>query len=221
MSILDNFHDKRDNADEDIVGFLSGAKNYNIIIFDTETNGFVSNPMPSLLSISAVRGELVGNKQFQLVDAYDRFYYPREEYNSKAISVNGLSEKMIEEKRHEAGQDDRIYFDIDYPAFVEFCEGVDLFIGHNLLDFDTKFVPYIDWETKKIFDTMKSNKDIVCAEWQERRKQWKNPKLIEAIEYYKINVDFSQLHGAKYDVAMTLAVFMEMLQRANVRLKKF
>jgi DNA polymerase-3 subunit epsilon len=220
MSILDNFHDKRDSADEDICGFLSGAKNYNIIILDTETNGFVGNPMPSLLSISAERGELFGDKEFRAIDSYNRFYYPRENYNPRAIKTNGLIESKITENRKDS-EPYAVHFDEDYVSFIQFCEGVDLFIGHNLFDFDTKFVPCIDWKTKKIFDTMKSNRDIICGEWQGYRNQWKNPRLVEAVEFYKIDVDASQLHGSKYDVAMTLAVFMEMLQRADIRLKKF
>ena len=59
-------------------------------ILDFETNGFFGS---SVLSISLRKdnGECVS-----------KYYYPVEEYNERAISVNGLTEEVIKEKRGNA-----------------------------------------------------------------------------------------------------------------------
>jgi DNA polymerase III subunit epsilon len=220
----------RETADEELVAFLSEANNYNIIFFDTETNGLPKNgKYPSLLSISAIRGCIAGKSLLSQVQRYNRFYFSREEPDPNAIKVNGLTEDVINEKR--GTENIPFFFDEDFGAFQSFCKGVDLFVGHNAIDFDTKFIPCINWSTKKIFDTMHCNADIVCAEWMKtghydhgiyvKEPGWKRPKLLETAKFYKIPLEEKELHGSMYDAQLTMTVFFEMLKKSNLRLKKF
>lgn len=231
MSVARNH---RESADEEIVDFLSGADNYTIIIFDTETNGLPpprSPVCPSTLSISAIKAVIRSKEELEPVAIYNRYYYPREDYDQGAIGINGLTEHVIDGKRAESIKQYQVYFDQDYEDFQEFCSGVKLFVGHNAQDFDTQFVPCIDWKTVKIFDTMHANTDVVCARWESRghydhgiwsdKPGWKAPRLIEAAEFYKIKFEDTELHGSLYDATITSKVFMEMLKRSPVRLKRF
>jgi DNA polymerase III epsilon subunit-like protein len=224
---------QRDTADEELVDFLSGAVNYDIVFFDTETNGFPTDiPFPSVLSVSAIRAKLTSkDNPVEGYSVYNRYYFPEEDYKQDAIKVNGLTEEVISQKRKEGDQDDKIYFEQDYPAFVKFCEGVSLFVGHNAQEFDSKFIPCIDWTKVRIFDTMLSNSDIICSSWNSafhfyRGKKiwtpgWKAPKLMEAAKFYGIGLEETELHGSLYDTKVTMQVFFEMLKRSSVRLRKF
>jgi len=222
MSIIDTFHSRREVADDEIMTFLSEAKNYKIIFFDVETNGFVTDkPFPSVLSISAIKGEIISKNLCPIIDKYSRYYFPREEYKPDAIKVNGLDYNAVYAKRTESSEEYPQYFDEDYKPFLLFCNDVKLFVGHNAVEFDSEFIPFIDWKSVKIFDTMTSNRDIVCYRWLSEKNQWKNPKLIEAANFYEIKSEESQLHGSLYDAEIAMKIFLEMLKRSTIRLKKF
>ena len=58
-----------------IIQFIKYMKDNNsFIVYDLETNGFVTNPMPSVLSISAELCKLNFNKTISVIDTYNRFY---------------------------------------------------------------------------------------------------------------------------------------------------
>ena len=79
-----------------------------IVFFDLETNGLQDS---SVLSVSAFKYSIdTETLKLKFLDKFTRYYYPTEEYNARAIAVNGLSEDVVEELRGEA----------DYPEF--FCE---------------------------------------------------------------------------------------------------
>jgi DNA polymerase III epsilon subunit-like protein len=215
--------ERKENADDDLISFLSGEVNYRMIIFDTETNGLLlpDKPIPSVLSISAMVGTLVSKDEFRQEGVYNRFYYPKEEYQPGAIKVNGLTREEVDDRRTHQGNVYPEYFLDDLEAFKDFCTGTKLFIGHNAVGFDCKLVPCIEWDKMKVFDTQATNENIVCAGWREDLGKWKWPKLREAVNFYGIKADETQYHGSKYDVEMTLKIFMEMLRRSSVRLKRF
>lgn len=236
MSIEKMFQPHRENADEEIIDFLSGAENYDVVFFDTETNGFPpprTVPCPSVLSISAVKTTITNKQGFSDApySTYNRYYFPRETYNEGAISVNGLNEEVVTGKRSIQNATYSKFFDEDYSDFVEFCHGVSLYVGHNAQDFDTKFIPCIDWKTVKVFDTMHTNTDIVCAKWEykghydngvwKNTPGWKSPRLIETAKFYELKLEENELHGSMYDTQLTMLVFLQMLKRSTVRLKRF
>src|SRR5215470_13203551 len=94
----------------------------NIIFWDTETNGLTKHH--SVLSISAIKfafsfeGEkLIGN----LAERYERFYSrkPGEASGAEAVSVNGLTDEVIRERRNGAVYPE--LFCNDVGSFRMFC----------------------------------------------------------------------------------------------------
>ena len=105
-------------------------------IFDIETNGLLSNS--SLLSITYF---IIDNKD-NIIEKDTRYYYPKEDYNPKAISINGLTEKVITKQRKTAKYSK--YFDKDYAFFIDLINkyNIDMFIAHNI-SFDIQWMNYI------------------------------------------------------------------------------
>jgi len=70
----------------------------NVIVFDTETNGFNDC---SVLSISAVKLKVdLENKEIEEIEKFDRYYFRKqnEEINKEAIKINGLTDEKITKK---------------------------------------------------------------------------------------------------------------------------
>lgn len=213
-------------ADEEwFLNFLRGAKNYKLISFDTETSGLIPEgyrpgmKLPSVLSISAWKVLIYSKDKIEILDTYNRYYYSKETPHPKAIQVNGLTlEKLTELRRGTTYPD---FFLDDQDDFVSFCSGVDLFIGHNAIQFDCILVPCIDWTKVKVFDTKETNTGVVPTEFRYDKNDYRWPKLAETIPFYNIPSDKEQLHGSLYDSKMTLEVFKQMLLKSTVRLRRF
>jgi len=178
-----------------------------IIVFDTETNGF--SPNNSVLSIAAIRLKYNGEHYVE-GDRYQRFYYPVEEYNEKAIEVNGLTREVVFEKRK--GLTYPEYFENDVDSFEKFCAGTDLFAGHNI-SFDVKFVPFVQY--KKKFCTMYSMKEL----YYKKYKINKVPKLKEAVLCVDETFDENKLHDSMYDVELTVKVLLKILDMYYMEIK--
>jgi DNA polymerase-3 subunit epsilon len=173
------------------------------IVFDTETNG-VDPTTSSLLAIAAKKFIFDDLLIIQEIDSFQRFYYPIEPYNSKAIKVNGLTEERIKLLRTERYPK---YFRDD-NSFIHWCRDIENYVGHNI-QFDLKFVSSLS--SKKIFDTMLSNVDIIKCEWNEKTNSWKWPTLGEAAKYYNIPFKNEDAHDAMFDVSITAEIFKKML----------
>lgn len=208
-NVTSNEHHRRKNALNEIRNFLEGVSGADFIVFDTETNGLDSN-CSSILSISAIKFESDKYKVFSELDRFNRYYFPREPYNEKAISINGLNEEEIIKLR--GSNTYPRYFNED-EEFKNFCRNVNHFVGHNI-GFDANFVPFV--KNKRKFDTMKINTDIVCSEWMESRNSWKWPTLKETAYYYGISYNESSLHGSMYDSEITFKIFIEMVKKAGI-----
>jgi DNA polymerase-3 subunit epsilon len=176
-----------------------------VIFFDTETNGLGSNS--SVLSISALKCVFNGTDIDTVQERYNRFYFrrPREAPNVYALDCNGLTDDVIREYRQ--GVEYPKYFYQDMQSFKDFCAGSIRFVGHNI-SFDAKF---LDFELKRTFCTMRENTSIM------RLKNCggglKQPKLIEAANFYHIAVDEDDCHGSEYDTLLTYEIFRKMLTR--------
>ncbi|WP_300345102.1 3'-5' exonuclease [Fusobacterium sp.] len=181
-----------------------------IIFFDTETNGLKAEN--SVLSISAIKTLVNYNKKtVKILDKYERFYYPIEDYNPNAISVNKLDRENIRIKRG-----NRIYpkhFIDDQLSFFYFCGNIQHFVAHNI-EFDRKFLKK---KLPKQFCTMKSNTDIIKLPSQHKGALYKWPKLEEATQFYKISSTNDRFHDSMYDVEMTIEVFKSMLDNEKGR----
>jgi DNA polymerase-3 subunit epsilon len=198
----------RKHAKPEIDKFLDVKRKTGVIVFDVETNGL--NHESSILSCSAIKFEYdPSTNKFKECDIFNRYYYPIEPYNLNAISINGLTKEVIDERRGEANYPK--YFTED-NAFETFCNGVSRIVAHNI-SFDVQFVPFM--KNKKKFCTMMTNMDIVAVQYFERKKEWKWPKLSETACYYGLSFSNSELHNSMYDVDITSKVFLKMFEEAQ------
>ena len=136
---------------------LDDGKN-RVIVFDTETNGLT--PTCSVLSLSAIKFE-VKSSDYDLVeiDRFDRFYFPKERLNSKAVAVNHLSRQEISKRRGAAEYPEHF---CDDGAAVAFFADSELVVSHNI-EFDAFLVKFV--EGKKKFCTMKTATGLPPIPW--------------------------------------------------------
>lgn len=203
----------RDIVVQEIKDWLEGADITDVIVFDTETNGLYPNEY-SLLSIGAIRYAWDQYEMLKEKGRFERYYYPKEPFNERAVMVNGLTKEKVAELRGDAAYPE--YFLDDYKAFKEFCEGTRLVAGHNV-SFDVGFVPFL--KNRRKLDTMKSNADVVCTVWMPDREEWKWPSLEETARFYGVPFSPDEAHSALYDAMVTGEILKKMLERAGVRIQ--
>jgi DNA polymerase III epsilon subunit-like protein len=151
-------------------------------ILDFETNGFFGS---SVLSISLRKDN---------GETLSRYYYPMEDYNERAISVNGLSEAVITAKR--AGATYPLYFYQDSEIY-SFFEDVKILVAHNI-EFDYSFLPLSVKEMDmQIFCTMKS----------QTHKFYKNMSLKDTAIYFGIEFNEELAHGSDYDTLICQEIY--------------
>jgi DNA polymerase III epsilon subunit-like protein len=210
-----------ENATEAFLDFFHRARNYRVIFFKTATNGLPSRnpstPMQSVLCISALKCEIRSKRTAVELDRYDRFYYPVEKYSQEAIRQNGLDRETVHRERGEASYPE--YFEDDLLDFQRFCDGVSLYVTHNMA-FHRQFIPSLRKSPGlRFFDTMLENESIMRLESEELHK-WKYPKFEEVAEFYGVTLEGSKLRDAIHEVEVIKNIFMEMLGRSTVRLVK-
>lgn len=203
----------RDIVVQEIKDWLGEIDTTDVIVFDTETNGLYPEG-GSLLSIGAIRYEWDQNEILKEKARFERFYYPKEPFNARAIMVNGLTKEKIVELRGDAAYPEH-FFD-DYSAFKEFCEGVRLIAGHNV-SFDVGFIPVL--KNRRKLDIMKSNADVVCSAWMPDKDDWKWPTLEETARFYSVPFSPDEAHGALYDASISGEILKRMLKRAGVSIQ--
>ena len=198
----------RKHAKPELDKFLDVKRKTRIIIFDVETNGL--NSECSVLSCSAIKYEIhPSTYQMTELGRFNRYYYPRESFNTQAIAVNGLTKEVLAEKR--LGVDYPEHFHLD-NAFEIFSSDAKRFIAHNI-SFDTQFIPFI--ANKKKLCTMRTNMDIVAAGYLQWKREWKWPKLSETAVHYGIPFNESELHDSMIDTEITSQIFFKMLEEAR------
>jgi DNA polymerase III epsilon subunit-like protein len=198
-----NLPPTRNNAKPDIDKFLNVKRKTRIIVFDVETNGLYEDC--SVLSCSAIKFE-IDPKTYEAkeLERFDRFYFPVERFNPEATDINGLTREIISEKRISVHYPKHFIYDTD---FKQFCEGVVRFVAHNIL-FDMRFISFL--KAKKKFCTMKTNTDIVAAEFLKWKNEWKYPKLSETASFYEIAFNEIDLHSSLADTELTAKIFFKM-----------
>ena len=184
-------------------------------IFDVETNGLHPG-RSSVLSFSALHVRTWrsnGHRRFKVQQEFDRFYYPHEPYNYYAIKVNGLTQKVITQKRDRTGGDYPLHFsqDQDVPAF---CRQVDLAVCHNT-PFDTKFLKQAHgFEFPSTFCTMRNFTRYCSISHPRFRIKW--PKLEEAVQIICGRDDF-EFHDSLADCYAVLEILKVMGNSAEVK----
>lgn len=177
------------------------------VVFDTETNGFTKRQ--GVLSVSASKFYYDG-ETFLNVGNFERFYYPRGRINKEAIAVNGLNRRTIFKLRKFSTYP--LFWYKDISSFRNFIgTDTDLIVGHNST-YDRKY--YWFMEAKKVFCTMYSNMKIMGLRTESGKL--KNPKLMEAANFYNIPIEDEKLHASSYDTELTAKIFMEMIKRNSV-----
>jgi hypothetical protein len=195
--------------------------NYDLITLKLQTNGLpeAGQPLPSILAISALKDSLRSGNGVRQGMKFERFYFPTEILNPRAVRKNGLDEAALRSLRQGCGYPE--HFNDDLDSFLEFCDDVFLFVGFNITAFDATFLPFLREEAKiRLFDLMTENRDILCTEWNEQRNEWKLPNIFETAKAY--GFDFDALHpqrNMEY-VKLYRKIFDKMRQKANVRLPK-
>jgi len=169
------------------------------VVFDLETNGFHGS---SVLSISAQKCLFVRGKKVSVLGDYNRFYFPVEKFNWQAIKINGLGRTAVTAKRGSATYAQNFIDDI--TAFKRWCEGIEHFVGHNIIKFDCEFFPK-DFKFTHVFDTMLETVEL-CKILRDDGKN-KFPKLREAAEFFEIDISEGILHTSSFDVDVTTQLF--------------
>jgi DNA polymerase III epsilon subunit-like protein len=195
----------RKHAKPEIDKFLDVKRKTQFIVFDVETNGL--DDKCSVLSCSAIKYE-IDLKTFEAIemDRFDRYYYPIEQFNPRAIAVNGLTKDVITEKRGFSNYPKHFTQDTD---FEKYCDGVHRFVAHNI-SFDMRFIPFL--KGKKKLCTMMTNMDIVAVEFLEWKNEWKYPTLSETAFYYGIPFKELDLHNSMSDTEITANIFFRMIE---------
>lgn len=184
--------------------FLGNGEGQHLVFLDFETNGLKDC---SVLSATALCVYFYKGA-FILGSLFNRYYYPREAYNAKALAVNKLFEGKITKLR---GKSYVRHFDKDRD-WEQVCRWGDTFIAHNIA-FDRKFMRYTP---KQTFCTMLTNAPVLKISRHPRTGEWKWPKLQKTAEYYNIKIKKELLHFGFYDTWLCFSVFQKMYCRENV-----
>lgn len=176
------------------------------IILDVETNGLFDC---SVLSFSALVLDDLNN----VVNVIDRYYYrdENEQENEQALSINGLYDDVIKEKR----------INVKYPKYfkddleiINIVKDMDLIICHNVA-FDVTHLEKafnIDLSNIKKFCTMRETQYLYNATIFKNGEP-KFPKLSESLEYCGVNANDIKnklgldFHNSLFDVYCTLEIY--------------
>lgn len=181
-----------------------------LIVFDTETNGMGNC---SVLSIACIKLQYnFENGNLEKIDDYYRFYYrnPGEKPNMGALSVNGLYDYIIDEKRINCNYP--LYFKDDVDSLKTFVGNCKHFVAHNIA-FDKNFMPF---PLRYSFCSMNENVDILKIP---KGNSYKWPKLSELSDFYNVPYDNSKLHDSYYDTLILARVIFKMLREPKAKEK--
>lgn len=196
------------------------GNNLKIMVFDTETNGLDG----SILSFSGVIAEMdLENNKCTIVEEFDRFYYPLEKFDMKAMKVHHISLNTIRNKQREANHSYPMFFRDDIEYFFQLAKKVDILCAHNMA-YDLGVLQIADPEKfftlfdqhglpKKKLDTMKVNESVLKLPG---KYGYKWPTLTETLEFYREYlckpIEEIQFHNSLEDCKATLMVVDAMLK---------
>jgi len=203
----------------------------NIFVFDTETNGLSDNN--SVLNFSAIVAVIKDNK-ITVKKIIDRYYYPVENFNKKAIKVNGLNKNTIEKKRASATYSEHFVNDKEIKEQIKsYLFNNYTIVAHNL-SFDTKFIrdfyQYGDFELETILlgrscCTMLNSIDICNLYHPYYNKKY--PTLQETAEAFNIDTDYisdlvgGYFHNSLFDVFVTAVIYAKLRIYEKISLLNF
>ena len=157
------------------------------LFLDIETTGLDEDA--EILELAIIDGS--GNTKFHCMFKPDHHTFWK-----KAEEINGISPKMVETM-------DSIqnYTKILHNIFRD----ADELVIYNL-DFDIKYIkPLVDG---RIMRKLERTSHCCMKEFQKKTSRFKRGfKLIDAVQYYKIDYNKDEFHGALYDAQMTRHVW--------------
>ena len=170
-----------------------------LVFVDFETNGF-SSSSASALSVFA---EDSNGEQFE------RYYMPEEDFNEKAIEVNGLDRDTLIEKR---GSESYPILCKDDTELGSYIGENDIFIAFNAT-FDLQWMPEpFDKKEVKAFCPMKFLTQRMMLP-KKKGKGYKYPSLKEAADFMGVTIDTDNQHDARYDVKILKDIFYEIVKK--------
>jgi DNA polymerase III epsilon subunit-like protein len=189
------------------------------IVFDFETNG-LDIPKDEALSLSAFKC-IINESKIEVIASFQRFYHPTVPFNPDATKWNGLIDaETIVVKRGATGYYPKHFVD-DKKAFIDFCSGVDNFIGHNCIAFDCKYFTDDEIDFKNVFDTMLVNTGVTEYYYMKKYDKWHSPNLGETARFYEVEFNKDEAHASEYDCIKTYQIFEKMLNLTSIRMKSF
>jgi DNA polymerase III epsilon subunit-like protein len=171
------------------------------ISIDIETTG-LSPIMDSIVQVAAIKFNLSG----KVLETYEKLYKPEGNYiPGEASDIHGITFDKVKE----------------YPTYKNnstkiktFCDGVPL-VGHNIIDFDIRFLDFDHVKTPHIFDTL----NIAKETWQTRTR----PSLVYCCKHADIHQEGDVYHNAFFDAKQTMKLFLffyNLPEQLNLGLKK-
>ena len=120
------------NARRSLSKFFQGTVDREMLFIKLSTNGLIlkNSSLPSVVGIAATKYLLMAGRKMGFISQYERFYFPRESYNPKAVMLNGLDEETLASKRQGCKYPE--HFDEDEESLREYCQDTHLFVGHNI-----------------------------------------------------------------------------------------
>lgn len=207
------------NARAPLANFFAGTLNRQMIFIKLSTNGLIlkGSSLPSVVGVAAAKYSLMPGRRIGFINQYERFYFPREGYDPKAIILNSLDGQTVASKRQGCKYSE--HFDEDEESLREYCQDTHLFVGNNIDAFEAKFLPWLHDPENRTFDLMKENVDILRLEQESGcySGEWKWPNIRELSDYYGISFPDQLAISGMQHVQLVAAIFQEMLIRSELR----
>ena len=207
------------NARRSLSKFFQGTVDREMLFIKLSTNGLIlkNSSLPSVVGIAATKYLLMAGRKMGFISQYERFYFPRESYNPKAVMLNGLDEETLASKRQGCKYPE--HFDEDEESLREYCQDTHLFVGHNIDGFEAKLLPWLNDLDKRAFDIMKENVEILRLEHESGcySGDWKWPNIRELSDYYSIPFRNHLAISGMQHLQLIASIFQEMLTRSALR----
>lgn len=190
-----------------------------MLFFDTETTGLRPGHICQLSYIT------VDTSSSPYTVNSKNLFFSVDYVEPSAEDVHGFSVELLQELS------EGLTFNERYHEFLEDFLYSDIVIGHNV-PFDIKFMEKefsdcgIKFNPKKIFCTMKYYKDV--CKLIRRGTDYKNPKLVEVVEFLKIDNRYIEdmsnklfngagdFHDARFDTTATYLIVVEGIKKGHI-----
>lgn len=169
-------------------------KGKTFVVFDLETTGLNSSPasggIDAIIEIGAFK--IVDG---EICESFSTFINPQKKLSDEIIGLTGIIDAMLAD----APKNEDVM-----PDFYKFCQG-NILVGHNMANFDFKFVDYYCSKLgymldRKIIDTIPLAQELLFLS---------NYKLNTIADHFKITFNH---HRAIDDAYVTAKIFLELIK---------